>query len=909
MSRAFIQKIGYFTPLSVNGCALWLDALDTTTVTLAGSTVTQWRDKSPTGSTLTVPSGCGGPTYTTDTSSKQCLSFVGSTPTTLQTALVINLTTSFFYAVFTCGPYPNDTPRRYIAMSDTIGAADYQDAGGFALSYTNPTSPGYVEIQQNSVANVNNLNSPASGSVLIVSFGWTGTTFTIYKNGTSTYTNGPYTKGNSAWLVLGSVAASAGTLAPGNLQNGTYTLNEFVGYSSYPTQTQQQSIEGYLAQKWGLTANLPANHLGRSQTFYTAGKNPGITAVPSFTMTNVPYTNYFPLSIAGCQLWLDGADSSAASMVLSGNNLNTWIDKSSNAYTCGIAVGCNATAPVYNTTTKAVQFVAGNSNALATPQAFGNIIVNNTSTFLFVGQRTAASGFHYFISGQSSSSTTVNMQLGFYNDNMQTNIYAGPVINTAITVYSAPDPIRIYCYDVINTGADQVLNGSVIATNTSNFLLTSYQIPEFGRRYGNTAAVAYHTINLFEVVVYVPALTTSQRQQVEGYLAWKWGTQSTLINTHPYYSAPPIEFGRPTQVAGLPLVKQMTYYLAPGNLPYYQVRAVDWSSSWQPYLQGLVTANSTATASLSTYSAGSAANYTASSYGALAPNGLMYFIGGTGVFVLNPTTNTATILGSVNTGSYSGLVLGTNGNLYGIPYGSGTVLLITPSATSPYGTVTTIGAALDSYQGGCLGPNGTIYALPWTGSNILTINTSTNTATQVAISPYCYTRGSVLGPDGNIYGCPWGSSTILKINTTTNTSSTIACDGGRYWGCCIAPNGLIYFSPFDAGHLLSLNVFTNSVTTLVSISNNGSCCVVLGPNGKLYITGYNTGLYEYNYNTNTYATIGSTPATSGSSINLAPNGNLYIPGTSATVGNYISFSGLSQLPTSNYCLSAYTNKF
>ena len=561
MSRAFIQKIGYFTPLSVRGCALWLDALDTTTVTLAGSTVTQWRDKSPTGSTLTVPSGCGGPTYTTDTSSKQCLSFVGSTPTTLQTALVINLTTSFFYAVFTCGPYPNDTPHRYIAMSDTIGAADYQDAGGFALSYTNPTSPGYVEIQQNSVANVNNLNSPASGSVLIVSFGWTGTTFTIYKNGTSTYTNGPYTKGNSAWLVLGSVAASAGTLAPGNLQNGTYTLNEFVGYSSYPTQTQQQSIEGYLAQKWGLTANLPAGHLGRSQTFYTAGKNPGIAAVPSFTMTNVPYKNYFPLSIAGCKLWLDGADSSAASMVLSGNNLNTWIDKSSNAYTCGIAVGSNATAPVYNTTTKAVQFVAVNSNALATPQAFGNTIVNNTATFLCVGQRTAASGYHYFMSGQAAVPSET-IQIGFYNDNMQISSY-GSSLNTAITAYSSPDPIRIYGYDINSTNYDHVLNGSLLNTGItgSTSLVTAFTIPEIGRRYGNTMYCTYHDFNLFEMVVYVPALTTSQRQQVEGYLAWKWGTQSTLINTHPYYSAPPIEFNRPTQVAGLPLVKQITKIL------------------------------------------------------------------------------------------------------------------------------------------------------------------------------------------------------------------------------------------------------------------------------------------------------------------------------------------------------------
>ena len=388
----------------------------------------------------------------------------------------------------------------------------------------------------------------ASGTQLITAI-YNGASSAFFVNGTQLFTGNPST---TQWTGI----ISVGSYWDGTTNNSMWSgdINEMVTVSS---TVNQQKLEGYLAQKWGLVSSLPADHPGRSQTFYTAAKNPGITAVPSFTVTKVPYTNYFPLSIAGCQLWLDGADSSAASMVLSGNNLNTWIDKSSNAYTCGIAVGCNATAPVYNSTTKAVQFVAGNSNALATPQAFGNIIVNNTSTFLFVGQRTAASGFHYFISGQSSSSTTVNMQLGFYNDNMQTNIYAGPVINTAITVYSAPDPIRIYCYDVINTGADQVLNGSVIATNTSNFLLTSYQIPEFGRRYGNTSAVAYHTINIFEVVVYVPALTTSQRQQVEGYLAWKWGTQSTLINTHPYYSTPPIEFGRPTEVTGIPLQLQI----------------------------------------------------------------------------------------------------------------------------------------------------------------------------------------------------------------------------------------------------------------------------------------------------------------------------------------------------------------
>ena len=546
MSRAFIQKIGYFTPLSVKGCALWLDALDTTTVTLSGSTVTQWRDKSPTGSTLTVPSGCGGPTYTTDTSSKQCLSFVGSTPTTLQTALVINLTTSFFYAVFTCGPYPNDTPHRYIAMSDTIGAADYQDAGGFALSYTNPTSPGYVEIQQNSVANVNNLNSPASGSVLIVSFGWSGTNFFVYKNGTSTYTNGPYTKGNSAWLVLGSVAASAGTLAPGNLQNGTYTLNEFVGYSSYPTQTQQQSIEGYLAQKWGLTANLPANHLGRSQTFYTAGKNPGIVAVPSFTMTNVPYTNYFPLSVAGCQLWLDGADTSTllqasgASVTTTGQSVSTWKDKSGNGY--------NATANGTAATNGTNYVIFAGAQNYGTSLSSTMLTQSGFSVISYTG-----SAKMDIISVNSTSGTAGLQQIIITGSQIITS-YGGATVVTGSAVSAST--VLLYNY-TFNSGVNAFiyLNGTQTGTSSGAAISGSGTI-SIGS-YNNNGGLEPFTGNMYEILLYNQVLSTSQRQAVEGYLAWKWGTQSTLINTHPYYSAPPIEFNRPTQVAGLPLQLQI----------------------------------------------------------------------------------------------------------------------------------------------------------------------------------------------------------------------------------------------------------------------------------------------------------------------------------------------------------------
>jgi hypothetical protein len=39
-----------------------------------------------------------------------------------------------------------------------------------------------------------------------------------------------------------------------------------------------------------------------------------------------------------------------------------------------------------------------------------------------------------------------------------------------------------------------------------------------------------------ELLVYSSVLGTTDRQSVEGYLAWKWGFNSSLPPSHPYYS-------------------------------------------------------------------------------------------------------------------------------------------------------------------------------------------------------------------------------------------------------------------------------------------------------------------------------------------------------------------------------------
>jgi len=43
----------------------------------------------------------------------------------------------------------------------------------------------------------------------------------------------------------------------------------------------------------------------------------------------------------------------------------------------------------------------------------------------------------------------------------------------------------------------------------------------------------------FEVLVVQQTLTTAQRQQIGGYLMWKWGLQASLPADHPYYAAAP----------------------------------------------------------------------------------------------------------------------------------------------------------------------------------------------------------------------------------------------------------------------------------------------------------------------------------------------------------------------------------
>jgi hypothetical protein len=81
------------------------------------------------------------------------------------------------------------------------------------------------------------------------------------------------------------------------------------------------------------------------------------------------------------------------------------------------------------------------------------------------------------------------------------------------------------------------LNGATGSTDTLGSVLN---LPTTSQIIGaNASAGEVFSGNFYDVLVYSTALSTTQRQDVEGYLAWKWGIQATLPANHPYRNSAP----------------------------------------------------------------------------------------------------------------------------------------------------------------------------------------------------------------------------------------------------------------------------------------------------------------------------------------------------------------------------------
>lgn len=294
-------------------------------------------------------------------------------------------------------------------------------------------------------------------------------------------------------------------------------------YTAYPNQSSL--IISNLA---GGTINyqfsvLPVNDAGWAQS--TSQSLSPILNFSSFTFN--------PLTIPSLYVWLDGSDTTGTlSTVADGATVSTWYDKSTKKTNATAALG---TTTVKNNIQNGLSVVRMNKTQRMDLTMVGSV----TSYSVFSVQATSSNtaDWQRMINGNASGdgillygcySGTTNFQTGLgnggWNDlNQNTPLYN--MLNTFVVS------------GITFTGASNLpyVNGNPQAAKVT-FTPTSWNSFNIGCL-GNLTQAWYGDIG--EILFFNTNLNTNARQTVEGYLAWKWGLQTSLPLTHPYYSIRP----------------------------------------------------------------------------------------------------------------------------------------------------------------------------------------------------------------------------------------------------------------------------------------------------------------------------------------------------------------------------------
>jgi hypothetical protein len=506
------KSISGFDPRTIPGCQVWLDAADTSSITLSGSSVTQWNDKSGNGKHAVA--GGTTPTYSSATKS---IVFGGAGYFT-NSSLSLPLSTRSVFIVCRQTSRAADFEGIMLLSSPSVSETDYDSATTipYFASGSNPTvgdTAFSIYNRGNYVHNYRPYILTPLGIYVDIFGSLTGT---LYINGTSSSTDPDSSSlGTANGYILGARKFGGTTLS--TFFNGN--IYEILVYNTALTTSERQQVEGYLAHKWGL----------------------------------VPYyDSSIPLTIPGCQLWLDGADPAGTGVIPSDGTLATWVDKSGN--------GRNGVQ--FSTFTRP-QFVANSLNSrggvsfnAASSNCYQTQSVLPTPGTIFVVGFTSDGGFclsgipnpnsghpPYYVSfardvefGVNNTSDTAflaNVSTSFNTNYILTGLYTGSNVSVIINGGTLSNTVSF--------------SGTPKTPATTLIGLNSYA--------NGLGAALTGTIN--EMITYNTALTTSQRQQMEGYLARKWGfasMYSSVPSIHPFYSVRPhLRAFHPTDIDGCQL--------------------------------------------------------------------------------------------------------------------------------------------------------------------------------------------------------------------------------------------------------------------------------------------------------------------------------------------------------------------
>ena len=243
--------------------------------------------------------------------------------------------------------------------------------------------------------------------------------------------------------------------------------------------------------------------------------------------------SFVPTSISGIQLWMDGADPAGTGVVPSnGTVLTSWIDKSGNSKN---AVGINSPTVVTNAV-NSKSAVSYNGSSYSYSSITAGTFSTAMNIFFVYKVNGSVSYMAPMTRGQGNNGSPIDQYNG-------TRYLGGGSYNGYTSAWSHASATSTTLFSqIIQQSPSTTYNEYVNGSTTSSLSVSGFSSSDSGTVvYIATRDDKVTSFNgyMCELIVYNQMVGLTAQQKIEGYLAWKWGSQASLPVGHPYYSAPP----------------------------------------------------------------------------------------------------------------------------------------------------------------------------------------------------------------------------------------------------------------------------------------------------------------------------------------------------------------------------------
>ena len=486
-----------WSPSTIN-TELWLDASDPLTIT-ESTGVSKWLDKSTNDRYVLQSTGSAQPTYANNTVSfdgiddyLQGLSFI----------------------------YDNGGVDIFVIGSVVPSAADYIISEGKSTATTPIYSFTTNSSDGSKLGLFNRDDAAATNFSQATSLSATGafdsTKTMYYWNDTATNVDGRVSGGSELGDAYTRATTTVDQLSIGCLLRTTASnfcamdINEIIICNNLYAE-ERERIEGYLSWKWGLQADLPSTHPYKQE----------------------PPLNDFTPELLETQVWLDAADIST--ITESSNSISNWADKSGEKNNAIQATGSNQPTIQSSVLNEldVVRFDGGteclNCGGLGTSNdSFAMFGVWNYNTITHLDAILATDGSWATASAHFLIKSTNKIQL---------SVAGGSTVDSVTDTALSTD--TWYNFGMVNadTTTTHYLNG--VSDGTTINMNATKNLEAFN--IGAWDASRTFDGDIGELIIITGGVSDSEREKIEGYLAWKWGLVSNLPTTHPYRYEKPMQ--------------------------------------------------------------------------------------------------------------------------------------------------------------------------------------------------------------------------------------------------------------------------------------------------------------------------------------------------------------------------------